>query len=252
MWQIMAGQRAACWASCLRRRRTRPAGQLGQRSPPDPCGDLDAFGDHGVGERGRDGPDQREGGEHLSDQVRVDRVLHCLDRVRERCSPSVQAPRVPTRTSPRTRSGWSRAKCWATYPPLECPTTTARCTPTASRNAATSRLRSSREYPDGGSSASPCPRYVGRYAWIPAGKYGNAKSKKRCESAHGCRSTTGTPSASPCSPYGTCTAVASRAHDTVPATHTTPRPTGPASASSTKPAAHGQRQSRALFDGLAA
>jgi len=68
-------------------------GQLGQRGPPDPCGHLDAFGDHGVDERGRDGPDQRHGFEHLANQVRIDRVLHRLDRIRERCPPSAQAAR---------------------------------------------------------------------------------------------------------------------------------------------------------------
>ena len=61
---------------------------------------------------------------------------------------------APTGTRPRARSGWSIANRRAWVLPMECPTTTAGPTPTASANAATSAAKSRVRYPPAGRSAT--------------------------------------------------------------------------------------------------
>ena len=51
----------------------------------------------------------------------------------------------PTRTRPARRSGLRIATCWATYPPLDDPNSTAEEMPTSCMNASTSSARLSRE-----------------------------------------------------------------------------------------------------------
>jgi len=132
----------------------------------------------------------------------------------------------PTSTMPRTRSGCSRARCCARYPPLEVPVNQQVSISSASSRAIMSAAASRRAYPSAGVELCPTPRWSGTTRCIVSGSSGRRRSKVRWVSPHAWSRSTGTPS--PCSWTAMSTPVA-RAMRRIPhvGTRTTGRPSTP-------------------------